>query len=62
MKTWRSWFGRGEGNRAATRQLYDWCSLQNVPPEARDVTALPDSKVRPHLMQFNRCKNVQVLP
>lgn len=23
MKTWRSWFGRGEGHRAATRQLYD---------------------------------------
>ena len=62
MKTWRSWFGRGEGHLAATRQLYDWCSLQNVPPEERDVTALPDSKVRPHLMQFNRCKNVQFLP
>lgn len=60
MKTWRSWFGRGEGHRAATRQLYDWCSEQNVPPEKRDVTALSDSKVRPHLMQFNRCKNVRL--
>ena len=58
MKFWRGWFGRGPGHRAATRRLYDWCSLQDVPPEARDVTALPESNVRPHLMQFNRCKNI----
>lgn len=58
MDFWRKWFSRPAGHIAATAKLYEWCSLQNVPPEERDVTALPGSNVRPHLMQFNRCKNV----
>ncbi len=60
MAFWRTWFQRPPSHIAATRQLYDWCSFQDVPPEARDVTALPGSNVRPHLMQFNRCKNVRL--
>ncbi len=60
MGFWRKWFGRPPSHRAATRQLYEWCSKQDVPPEERDVTALPGSQVRPHLIQFNRCKNVRL--
>ena len=60
MDFWRTWFGHnGDGLRAATRKLYDWCSF-NAPLEERDLTKLPKSNVRPHLIQFNRCKNVRL--
>ena len=59
MDFWRKWFGRGEGHKAATRKLYDWCSFL-APVSERDLTKLPESNVRPHLVQFNRCKNVRL--
>lgn len=59
MGFWRKWFARDKGHREATRKLYDWCSF-NAPLAARDVTKLPDSNVRPHLIQFNRCKDVRL--
>ena len=59
MKFWRKWFGREAGHRAATRKLYDWCSFL-TPVEERDLTKLPESNVRPHLIQFNRCKDVRL--
>ena len=60
MDFWRTWFGhKGSGLRAATRKLYDWCSF-NAPLEERDLTKLPESNVRPHLIQFNRCRNVRL--
>ena len=59
MDFWRTWFGRGKGHMDATRKLYDWCSFL-APVEERDVTKLPESNVRPHLMQFNRCRNVRL--
>ena len=59
MKFWRKWFGREAGHRAATRKLYDWCSFL-APVEERDLTKLPESNVRPHLIQFNRCKDVRL--
>ena len=60
MDFWRKWFGhKGDGLRAATRKLYDWCSF-NAPLEERDLTKLPKSNVRPHLIQFNRCRNVRL--
>ena len=59
MKFWRKWFGREAGHRAATRKLYDWCSFL-APVEERDLTKLPESNVRPHLIQFNRCKGVRL--
>ena len=59
MKFWRKWFARDAGHRAATRKLYDWCSF-NVPLGERDLTKLPESNVRPHLIQFNRCKDVRL--
>ena len=59
MKFWRKWFGREAGHRAATRKLYDWCSFL-TPVDERDLTKLPESNVRPHLIQFNRCKDVRL--
>ena len=59
MKFWRKWFAREAGHRAATRKLYDWCSFL-APLEERDLTKLPESNVRPHLIQFNRCKDVRL--
>ncbi len=54
MDVWRSWFF----TRTAHAVVYDWTSTQKVPPEERDTTKLKNNKIRPHLMQFNRCKNV----
>ena len=59
MDFWRKWFARGDGHMAATRKLYDWCSF-NVPLAERDLTKLPESNVRPHLIHFNRCKDVRL--
>lgn len=59
MGFWRKWFNRGEGHRVATRKLYDWCSFL-APLSDRDLTKLPGSNVRPHLIQFNRCKDVRL--
>ena len=57
MGLWQEWFARGEGHMKATEHLYHWCST-NAVVTARDVTKLPESKVRPHLIQFNRSKNI----
>ena len=59
MDFWRKWFGRGKGHMEATRRLYDWCSF-NAPMNERDLTKIPESNVRPHLIQFNRCGNVRL--
>jgi len=59
MDVWRTWFGRGKGHMEATRKLYDWCSFL-APLEDRDVTRIPDSKVRPHLIHFNRCRDIRL--
>ena len=59
MGFWRKWFGRGKGHMEATRRLYDWCSFL-APLEERDLTKIPESNVRPHLIQFNRCANVKL--
>ena len=60
MDFWRKWFGhKRAGHMAATRKLYDWCSFL-APLNERDLTKIPESNVRPHLIQFNRCKNVRL--
>ena len=57
MDFWRTWFDRPESHIQATRQLYAMCST-NVPVEYRHMEA--DSVcMRPHLIHFNRCTNVQ---
>ena len=57
MDFWRTWFARPPAHMYATEQLYHWCST-NAPMASRDLMAIKGSNVRPHLIQFNRCKNV----
>jgi polygalacturonase len=57
MAFWRTWFGRPDSHIAATGHLYHW-GATNAVMAARDLTKLPDSHMRPHLLQINRCTNV----
>lgn len=58
MTFWRTWFKRPDTHIQATRQLYAMCST-NVPAEHRHMEA-EGVQMRPHLIHFNRCKNVQL--
>jgi len=57
MALWRDWYARPPAHMKATELLYHWCST-NAPMAVRDVTAIAGANVRPHLIQFNRAKNV----
>lgn len=59
MRFWRTWFDRKEERKAAMAHLYEWCS-KVTPVEARDFVAVGDGVARPHLIQFNRCRNVRL--
>lgn len=56
MDLWRTWFKRPPAHLEALKQLYTQCST-NVPVEQRQM-AVGENHLRPHLIQFNRCKNV----
>lgn len=58
MDFWRKWFKRPESHIQATRQLYAMCST-GVPVEQRRMEQ-PGAQMRPHLIHFNRCENVQL--
>ena len=57
MQLWRSWFGRPESHYDALGRLYHLAST-GVPVEQRDMTVLGSEHLRPHLVHFNRCKDV----
>lgn len=57
MDFWRTWFTRPDSHIQATRQLYAMCST-NVPVTYRHMEA-EGVRMRPHLIHFNRCKNIQ---
>ena len=57
MDLWKVWFKRPQAHQDATRELYRWCS-ELTPVEERRLTDLPESNMRPHLIQLNRCKNI----
>ena len=57
MDFWRTWFKRPETHVQATRQLYAMCATQ-VPAQYRHME-VEGVQMRPHLIQFNRCTNVQ---
>jgi polygalacturonase len=59
MDLWRKWFARPPEHMAFTAKLYDWCS-RVAPLSERDAIKLPGSNARPHLLQFNRCRNVNL--
>ena len=56
MDTWRTWFKRPEAHLNALRQLYSMGST-DVPVEQRQM-ARGENHLRPHLIHFNRCKNI----
>lgn len=58
MEFWRTWFDRPEAHIQATRQLYAMCST-GIPVEHRRMEE-GEANMRPHLIQFNRCTNIQL--
>ena len=58
MDFWRTWFARPESHIQATRQLYAMCSTQ-VPVTDRHMER-EGVQMRPHLIHFNRCTNIQL--
>lgn len=57
METWRAWFKRPAPHMQALKQLYEWCAFDE-PVEHRQMPAIEASNLRPHLIQFNRCRNI----
>jgi len=56
MDLWKTWFSRPAPHMEALKQLYTLAST-NVPVEQRQM-AEGANNLRPHLIHFNRCKNV----
>ena len=58
MDLWRTWFPRPEPHMQALAELYTMAAT-DVPVEQRQM-AVGENHLRPHLIQFNRCRNVQL--
>lgn len=56
MDHWKIWFKRPAPHMEALKQLYTMAST-DVPVEERQM-AVGENNLRPHLIHFNRCKNV----
>lgn len=56
MDLWRTWFKRPAPHMEALKNLYTMMS-EGVPVEKRQM-AKGENHLRPHLVQFNRCKGV----
>lgn len=56
MDTWKVWFARPKAHLDALKELYRMAST-DVPVEKRQM-AVGENNLRPHLIHFNRCKNV----
>ena len=58
MGTWKGWFKRPKPHLEALKELYTKAST-NVPVIERQM-ATGENHLRPHLIHFNRCKNVML--
>lgn len=56
MDHWKKWFARPQPHLDALRKLYRMAS-KDIPVEKRQM-AVGENHLRPHLIHFNRCKNV----
>lgn len=56
MDSWRMWFKRPQPHMEALKELYTMAST-DVPVEERQM-AVGENNLRPHLIHFNRCRNV----
>lgn len=57
MAKWREWFSRPKAHLDARDRLYAW-GITNAPVSKRVLTAIPGANNRPHLIHFNRARNV----
>jgi lysophospholipase L1-like esterase len=55
---WYPWVWQDNGIRDARLQLYKW-GAENYPVEKRQIWKKKNANTRPHLVQFNRCKDVK---
>lgn len=53
---WRPWFKRPKAHLEGSKLLYTWGST-DVPVEQRQM-AVGEYNMRPHLIHFNRCRNI----
>lgn len=58
MDLWKIWFKRPQPHLEALKQLYTMAST-DVPVDKRQM-AVGENHLRPHLIHFNRCKNVMI--
>lgn len=58
MDVWKTWFSRPKAHMAALAQLYDWGTFDK--PVAERVMAVGENHLRPHLIHFNQCTNIQL--
>ena len=58
MGTWKVWFKRPQAHLNALKELYTQAST-DVPVAERQM-AVGENHLRPHLIHFNRCKNVRL--
>ena len=56
MDTWKVWFARPKDHMNALKELYTMAST-DVPVEKREM-AVGENHLRPHLIQFNCCRNI----
>lgn len=59
LDVWRRWYARPQAHMDALVALYDMACRDGVPPERRDMTT-GQANLRPHFIQFNRCRHVLV--
>lgn len=58
LNGWKDWFGRPPAHLEALKQLYHFMATQ-VPVAERQM-AVGKNNLRPHFIQFNRCRRVQI--
>lgn len=58
LDTWKIWFARPPAHMEALKQLYHFMS-KGVPVAERQM-AVGENHLRPHFVQFNRCRNILI--
>jgi polygalacturonase len=59
LDVWRQWYARPRAHMEALVALYDMACRDGVRVERRDMTR-GEANLRPHFIQFNRCRHVLV--
>lgn len=59
LDVWHRWYARPKAHMDALVALYEMACRDGVPVERRDMTT-GQANLRPHFVQFNRCRHVLV--